>query len=60
MLLAKLHCKKDEEGRLLAVMDVEDIWKPNKEQEARECYGTVELSHPAVSYLNARYFTALV
>jgi len=42
---------RDPEGFLLAVMHVEDIWKPNREEEARAVYGTTDTGHPGVYYL---------
>ena len=42
---------RDKEGFLLAIMKVEDIWKPNKKQEAKHIYGTDDINHPGVNYL---------
>ena len=42
---------RDEEGILLAVLDIEDIWEPDKTQEAKNVFGTVDTKHPAVDYL---------
>ncbi len=43
---------RDEEGFLLAVLTVEDIWKPDKKREARFVFGTDDhRSHPAVRHL---------
>ena len=42
---------RDPEGFLLAVMHVEDIWKPDKEKEATLVYGTQDRSHPGVANL---------
>ena len=42
---------RDPEGFLLAVMHVEDIWKPDKEKEATLLYGTTDKSHPGVASL---------
>ncbi len=42
---------RDPEGFLLAVMHVEDIWKPDKEKEATLLYGTTDKSHPGVANL---------
>jgi sulfate adenylyltransferase len=42
----------DEEGFLLAVLTVGDIWQPDKEQEAEAVYGTVDgEAHPGVKTL---------
>lgn len=32
----------------LAVFTVESKWKPNKPLEAKNCYGTTSIEHPAV------------
>lgn len=42
---------RDPEGFLLAVMDVTDIWKPDKEKEAAQFYGTTDRAHPGVAHL---------
>lgn len=42
---------RDPEGFLLAIMHVEDIWRPDKEKEAALLYGTTSVSHPGVSHL---------
>lgn len=42
---------RDPTGLLLAVMTLEDIWTPNKEQEAQAVFGTTSTEHPAVAYL---------
>ncbi len=39
-----LTCK----GQDLAVLEVEDKWEPNKVAEAKGCYGTTSIEHPAV------------
>ena len=39
-----LSCK----GQDLAVLQVEDKWEPDKVVEAKGCYGTTSLEHPAV------------
>jgi len=43
---------RDPEGVLLATMDVEDIYRPDKKMEAESIYGTTDDTHPAVAYLN--------
>ena len=35
-------------GQDLAVLEVEDKWEPNKVAEAKGCYGTTFIEHPAV------------
>jgi sulfate adenylyltransferase len=42
---------RDQEGFMLAVMTVEDIWKPDKLKEARKVYHTDEITHPGIAYL---------
>ncbi|MBT3311589.1 MAG: bifunctional sulfate adenylyltransferase/adenylylsulfate kinase [Desulfobacterales bacterium] len=42
---------RDHEGFLLAVMNVEDKWKVDREKEAIKIFGTKDLSHPGVNYL---------
>jgi len=42
---------RDPEGFLLAVMHVEDIWKPDKAKEAALLYGTADKSHIGVANL---------
>ena len=42
---------RDQEGFLLAVMKIEDIWSADKEKEAKEIYGTTDREHPGVEYL---------
>jgi sulfate adenylyltransferase len=42
---------KDEEGFVLALLTVEEIWQPNKLLEAEKVYGTISTDHPGVHYL---------
>jgi len=42
---------RDAEGVLIATMDVEDIWTPDKQSEARRVFGTTDDCHPGVDYL---------
>ena len=35
-------------GQNLAILDIEEKWEPNKVIEAKYCYGTTSLEHPAV------------
>ena len=39
-------------GQDLAVLTVEDKWEPNKVVEAKGCYGTTSLEHPAVRMIS--------
>ncbi len=42
---------RDKEGFPLAILHIEDIWKPNLKTEAQSVFGTVDETHPAVNYL---------
>ena len=42
---------RDQTGLLLAVLTVEDVWRPDKDVEAKEVFGTLNTEHPAVGYL---------
>ena len=42
---------RDYEGFLIAVLEINEIWKINKEEEALKIYGTKDLHHPGVYYL---------
>ncbi len=42
---------RDEEGVMLAVLTVEDVWEADKAAEARSAFGTDDEEHPAVAYL---------
>ncbi|HSF84166.1 MAG TPA: bifunctional sulfate adenylyltransferase/adenylylsulfate kinase [Acidimicrobiia bacterium] len=42
---------RDHEGVMLAVMHVDDVWRPDKEREAALVFGTTNPEHPAVDYL---------
>ena len=42
---------RDPEGVLLATLDVEDVWRPDKGLEARRVYGTEDVAHPGVDHL---------
>jgi sulfate adenylyltransferase len=39
------------QGVLLAVLDIEDMWTPDKKKEAKSVYATTDALHPAVDYL---------
>ena len=45
---------RDQEGLLLAVLDVSDLWEPDKRAEARLVYGTTSTAHPGVRHLHQR------
>jgi len=42
---------RDQEGVLLATIEVSDIWAPDLMNEAQRVYGTQDDNHPAVSFL---------
>src|SRR5690606_34540791 len=42
---------RDPEGVLLATMEIQSLYSPDKEAEARAVFGTVDESHPGVHYL---------
>ena len=42
---------RDPEGVMLAVLHIEDVWRPDKEREAELVYGTTNREHPGVGYL---------
>ena len=45
---------RDAEGVMLAVLNVEDVWKPDRMAEAEQVYGTTKPSHPGVAHLSDR------
>ena len=45
---------RDPEGLMLAVLYVEDLWRPDLQQEAAEVFGSIDPDHPAVDYLFKR------
>jgi sulfate adenylyltransferase len=42
---------RDEEGVMLAVLHVSDVWEPDRQAEAAAVLGTVDPSHPGVDHL---------
>jgi sulfate adenylyltransferase len=42
---------RDEEGVLIAVLEITDIWRPDKTVEALQVFGTTDLMHPGVHHL---------
>ena len=42
---------RDKEGFLIAIMHVQDVWKPNKKEEAKYVYKSNDKEHPGVNYL---------
>jgi sulfate adenylyltransferase len=45
---------RDFEGVMLAVMDVQDVWQPDRGAEAEEVFGSTNGEHPGVAYLMER------
>jgi len=42
---------RDPEGVMLAVLDVEDVWQPDRKAEAESVFGSASNAHPGVDYL---------
>lgn len=42
---------RDAEGVLIAVLDVGDVWEPDRKVEAERVFGTTDDMHPGVDYL---------
>ena len=42
---------RDPEGVMLAVLTVDEIWRPDREAEAAAVFGTTSPEHPGVAYL---------
>jgi sulfate adenylyltransferase len=42
---------RDAEGVMLAVIQVSDVWEPDRKSEAERVFGTASTEHPAVNYL---------
>jgi sulfate adenylyltransferase len=45
---------RDGEGVMIAVMDVTDVWEPDRQREARSVFGTLDRAHPGVTFLTER------
>jgi sulfate adenylyltransferase len=43
---------RDNEGFMLAVVHVEDVWRPDQEREAEQVYETNTMAHAGVRYLH--------
>ncbi len=43
---------RDDEGLIIALMTVTDLWRPDKSVEARQVFGADDRAHPAVAYLH--------
>ncbi len=44
---------RDPEGVMLAALHVEEVWRPDREHEARKVYATTDTAHPGVARLMA-------
>lgn len=44
---------QDPEGILVAVLEISDIWQPDKTKEAESVFGANDTAHPAVAYLQS-------
>ncbi|MGH9404712.1 MAG: bifunctional sulfate adenylyltransferase/adenylylsulfate kinase [Terriglobia bacterium] len=42
---------RDPEGVMLAALNIEDVWKPDREAEAMAVFRTASTAHPGVAYL---------
>ena len=42
---------RDPEGVMLAVLHIEDVWKPDRSAEAESVFGTTNSEHPGVAHL---------
>lgn len=42
---------RDPEGVMIAVLNVEDVWQPDRKDEAKSVFGTTSAVHPGVDYL---------
>ena len=45
---------RDPEGAMLGALQVEEVWKPDRLEEAQQVYGTTNCEHPGVEYLLRR------
>lgn len=43
---------RDPEGILIAVLEISDIWQPEKTREAERVFGVNDTAHPAVAYMH--------
>ena len=51
---------RDPEGVMLAVLHVEEVWRPDREAEAEAVFGTASREHPGVAHLLDRTAPAYV
>jgi sulfate adenylyltransferase len=43
---------RDQEGVMIAILEVQDVWTPDKHREAERVFGADDIAHPAVNYLH--------
>ena len=43
----------EHDGRVVALIDVEDVYQPDVSHEAQQTYRTTDAAHPGVAYLNS-------
>ena len=43
---------RDQEGVILAIINITDKWAPDKSDEAKKVFGADDLTHPGVNYLH--------
>jgi sulfate adenylyltransferase len=51
---------RDEEGVLIATLEVSDVWTPDRESEALRVFGTTDDTHPGVYHLLHRTNTVYI
>ncbi|MFQ6018770.1 MAG: bifunctional sulfate adenylyltransferase/adenylylsulfate kinase [Kiloniellaceae bacterium] len=51
---------RDPEGVIIATMEIEDIWTPDKSLEAAAVFGTEDVAHPGVDYLVNRAYEVYI
>lgn len=42
---------RSREGILLAILEITDVWQPNRNREAVEVYQSADINHPGIDYL---------
>ncbi len=42
---------RNKEGFIMAILTIDDIWRPNFEEESMHVFGTTDQKHPGVDYL---------
>jgi sulfate adenylyltransferase len=43
----------ENDGRVIAIIDIDDLYRPNVEHEAQQTYRTTDENHPGVAYLRS-------